>query len=35
MREALQRLAQFVGVEEVEVGQLVSTPPAWHRPLRS
>jgi uncharacterized protein YcaQ len=35
MREALQRLAQFVGVEEVEVGRLVSTPPAWHRPLRS
>jgi len=35
LRDALQRLAHFVGTEEIEMGQLVSIPPAWARPLRS
>ncbi|MGC1185026.1 MAG: crosslink repair DNA glycosylase YcaQ family protein [Candidatus Dormiibacterota bacterium] len=35
LRDALQRLARFVGTEEVEMGQLLSTPPGWARPLRS
>jgi uncharacterized protein YcaQ len=34
IREALHRLAEFVGVQEVEVGQLLSVPPGWVLPLR-
>lgn len=34
IRDALHRLAEFVGVGEVEVGQLLSVPPAWVPPLR-
>ncbi|HUY58018.1 MAG TPA: crosslink repair DNA glycosylase YcaQ family protein [Candidatus Micrarchaeaceae archaeon] len=32
--DALHRLAEFVGVGEVEVGQLVSAPSGWGPPLR-
>jgi hypothetical protein len=35
IRQALERLASFVGVGGVEVGRLVGTPRTWGRPLRS
>lgn len=35
VRDALQRLAQFVGTPELEVGEVVSTPSTWARQLRS
>ncbi|MGA7173532.1 MAG: crosslink repair DNA glycosylase YcaQ family protein [Candidatus Dormiibacterota bacterium] len=34
IRDALYRLAEFVGVSEVEVGQLVTVPSGWGAPLR-
>lgn len=34
IREALHRLAEFVGVGEIEIGQLLSVPPAWGPALR-
>jgi len=34
IRSALERLGRFVGMGGVEVGRLVSTPPAWERALR-
>ncbi|HVB14839.1 MAG TPA: crosslink repair DNA glycosylase YcaQ family protein [Candidatus Dormibacteraeota bacterium] len=34
IRDALERLGKFVGAGEVEVGQLLSTPPGWARALR-
>ncbi|MGC2191092.1 MAG: crosslink repair DNA glycosylase YcaQ family protein [Candidatus Dormiibacterota bacterium] len=34
IRDALRRLAEFVGVGEIEIGQLLSVPPGWGPALR-
>jgi hypothetical protein len=35
VHDALERLARCVGMDELEVGDLVSTPPGWTGPLRA